>query len=49
MGEDCRVMREKISMNQNALHTLLASAILLFANLVPAFAGEYFERGRGGD
>lgn len=43
-GEDCRVMREKISMNQNGLHTLLFSAILLFANLVQAFAGEYFEK-----
>lgn len=31
-------------MSRKVLHTVLASAALLFASLVPAFAGEYLEK-----
>ena len=31
-------------MSRNVLHTVLTSAALLFASLVPAFPGEYFEK-----
>ena len=30
-------------MSRNVLHAVLAAALLLFASIVPAFAGEFFE------